>query len=622
MKKSYDVIIVGGGHAGCEAALAAAKMGCSTLLITISKNTIGLMPCNPSIGGPAKGQIVGEIDALGGEMGRAADNTFIQLKVLNRSRGPAVQCLRSQNDKFLYEKHMQTVISDQANIDVCENEVTQLIFENDTIKGLITKTNQHIEATCIVITTGTFLKAKMHVGLTATTGGRIGEQSAENLSESLRSRFKLGRLKTGTPPRLHKDSIDYSKLIVQPGDPEWLHFSFKTPYNTRYQDQKDCYSTNTTEETHNIILNNLDRSPLFTKTIEGVGPRYCPSIEDKIVRFKDKPSHQIFIEPEGLNTDSIYPQGLNTSLPQDVQEKILYSMPGLENVIILKYGYAVEYDFILPSQLKPTLETKTVAHLFFAGQINGTSGYEEAAGQGLIAGINAALVVQKKDPFILKREDSFIGTLIDDLITKNIYEPYRMLTSRSEYRLLLRQDNPTNRLSERAYAIGLLTSEEIDTIRQQHEKTNFYLAHWKKTSTNPDQTKHFNLKHKIPIADLLKRPEVQLSDVFETTNNVYDKEAAQKACIEIKYAGYINKQQETIAKIKRFENKHIPDNLNFETILGLRKESIQQLSDHRPKTFYEASKIAGVNPADLVVLMVYLENYHKKNNPTPKLNHK
>ncbi len=612
-----DVIIIGGGHAGVEASLAASRLGCKVTLCTIDPDKIGWMPCNPSIGGPAKGQIVAEIDALGGEMGRAADLTSIQIKILNRSRGPAVQCLRSQNDKYDYKTHMQTRISEDPNITLCSEEVYGLLFEGETVIGIQTKSGKDIASKSVVITTGTFLNGIMHTGLDQSPGGRVDEAPAESLSQSLRKHFRLGRLKTGTPPRLEHSTIDYTKMTLQPGDNEFLHFSFKTNYNTHYKNQLPCHLTRTTTETHNIILSNLERSPLYSGIIKGSGPRYCPSIEDKVMRFKDKDSHHIFIEPEDKNFTSIYPQGLNTSLPSDIQEAFLKSMPGLEDARILKWGYAVEYDFVYPDQLKPSLETKAIQGLFLAGQINGTSGYEEAAGQGLVAGINAGLHAQNRPAFILKREESFIGTLIDDLITKNIYEPYRMLTSRSEYRLLLRQDNAIFRLSERAYKTGLLGDNYITHIRHQKSQVDGFKKSWKKTSTPEAFIKLFKLKQKVPIGTLAKRPEFFITHLLEEgLVSRETKENAERALVEIKYEGYIEKQQLDIEKVKKFESKPLK-NIDYYEIHGLKKESQEKLSKYKPKNIYEAQRIAGINPADLMILIGIFEKKIRLREPKP-----
>jgi len=605
----YDVIVIGSGHAGIEAALAASKLGCSTLLATINVDNIGLMPCNPSIGGPAKGQIVSEIDALGGEMGLAADATHIQLKILNRSRGPAVQCLRSQNDKRAYNDYMKRRVFQQDHLDVEQTLIDGLIIIDDTVTGCITHLGKAIYAKAVVITTGTFLNGKMHVGLTATSGGRVAEISAVSLPESFRKYLRMGRLKTGTPPRLNRRSIDFTKMTVQPGDNEFLRFSFRTPYSEKFKNQIDCYLTRTTTATHHIILNNLDRSPMYTKVIQGLGPRYCPSIEDKVVRFADKPSHQIFIEPEGIDCNEIYPQGMNTSLPEDVQLAMLRTMPGLEDVKIIKPGYAVEYDFVYPDQLLPTLETKPLRNLFLAGQINGTSGYEEAAGQGIIAGINAGLRALNRPGFTLSREDSYIGTMIDDLIHKEIIEPYRMLSSRSEYRLILRQENAPFRLSEKAHSIGMISTDDLTVVQTKKDAIKSLIARWKKESASPEQLHHWNLTEKITIFDLIKRTNADLFATAAIGDNPAETEIKRMAAIEIVYEGYLSKQQKEIEKLQKMQNRVIPTTIRYAAIDGLRKESREKLEKFRPVTIGDAKKLAGVNPADVLILVAHIERH-------------
>lgn len=609
-----DIIVIGTGHAGIEAALAASRMACKVLMFTINEHNIGLMPCNPSIGGPAKGQIVGEIDALGGEMGKAADQTMLQMKVLNRSRGPAVQCLRSQNDKIEYQKYMYSKIKSDKNITVIPACVNELCIENHVIKGVIAD-KQFYQSTAVIITSGTFLKGLMHTGSHQIKGGRVGEAPSSSLSDSLKKHLRLGRLKTGTPPRLDKNSIDFDQLKIEPGDNQWLHFSFQTPYNNKFKNQLPCYLTYTNQASHSLILNNLNRSPLFQKVIKGVGPRYCPSIEDKIVRFKDKEQHHIFIEPESIHSNEMYPQGLNTSLPADIQLSLLKTMKGLQDVKVIRYGYAVEYDFIYPDQLKATLECKTIKNFFSAGQINGTSGYEEAAGQGIVAGINAAANCQDKQPFILTRQDSYIGTLIDDLITKPIYEPYRMLSSRSEYRLLLRQDNPWYRLSKKAFDYNLLNEDQFNQIKQEQSDISHVLSSWKNTSCSNKHIKAFNLKHLCRIAHLVKRPDFTLKDLYlDSSTSPQKLEIYQKAMVMVKYEGYIHKQEQNIAKISKQEQKLIPCSINYDEILGLRNESREKFKQHKPKSIYEAKRIAGINPADITVLLIFMEQYKNKRN--------
>ncbi len=610
----FDVVVVGGGHSGIEAALAAARMGCKTAMVTLEIDKIGVMSCNPSIGGPAKGQIVGELDALGGEMGRAADETFMQMRVLNRSRGPAVQCLRAQNDKYQYNAYMRTKLLNTPNLTVIEGVVDELLVDDARIVGLRLGDGATYDCKTLVITTGTFLKGLMHTGMTNTAGGRVGEKSALFLSDSLKKLgFRLGRLKTGTPPRLHHASIDYSKMAIQPGDAELLRFSFRTPIHNRYLNQAPCYLTHTNPATHELILGNLDKSPMFTKVIKGIGPRYCPSIEDKVFRFKDKTSHQIFIEPEGWDTPERYPQGLNTSMPADIQEQFLKSIVGLENVEIIKMGYAVEYDFVYPSQLLPTLETRLIKNLYLAGQLNGTSGYEEAAGQGILAGINAGARALGKPDFILKREDSYIGTMADDLITKDISEPYRMLTSRSEYRLLLRQDNAIFRLGERAYEYGLITDADIATIRNQKSQIDSLVHQWKKQFTKAPLLEIFSLQYPQTLASIFRRPEVTIDTLIQLGFvNEADRMISQQALVEVKYEGYIDKQSKEVQKIERYESKLIPVDFDFSALKGLRKESLEQFQRHRPKTIFDAKRVAGINPADIMILITYFEKYRMK----------
>ena len=610
--KVWDVLVIGAGHAGCEAAMIASRLGCQTAVVTLGVDKIGWMPCNPSIGGPAKGQIVGEIDALGGIMGQSADQTQIQMKVLNRSKGPAVQCLRSQNDKYAYHDYMKGRLINQDGLELIEGMVSDLIVENQTIQGVITSSGEKYLAKTVVITTGTFLNGRIHIGLDNQLAGREGEESATLLSKSLTQLgLRMGRLKTGTTPRLDSETLNLEKMKLEPGDPEFLHFSFRTQYNTEYKNQVMCYLTETNENTHKFIMENLDRSPMFQKVIQGKGPRYCPSIEDKIFRFKDKPFHHLFVEPESRRTNEIYVQGLNTSMPADTQDAFLKTIPGLEDAKVLKYGYAVEYDFVYPDQLNASLETQTIQNLFLAGQINGTSGYEEAGGQGIVAGINAARRAKEESPFLLKREDSFIGTMIDDLITKNIYEPYRMLTSRSEYRILLRQDNACKRLSQRAFDAGLLTKDEYEIIEDQQKRTEGYLKTWKKKSVSDKIMVSFDLSQKVPIQQWLKRPEVSRESLIEfNLSTDQDIEYATKAMVEIKYEGYIKKQAREIEKIKKFEAKKIPKNFPYDQLQGLRQECYEKLKTHQPKTIYEAKRIAGINPADITILIAYMERFN------------
>ncbi|NLJ72140.1 MAG: tRNA uridine-5-carboxymethylaminomethyl(34) synthesis enzyme MnmG [Syntrophomonadaceae bacterium] len=618
---AYDVIVIGAGHAGCEAALAAARLGCNTLLITLSMEGIALMPCNPSIGGPAKAQLVREIDALGGEMGINIDKANLQVRTINTGKGPAVQAIRAQADKYEYHQVMLKTLLTERNLHVLMAEVEEIEVSNYKVTSIITKTGARFLTKAIVVTSGTYLKGRIIVGDVAFDGGPGNQFPAVRLSDCLKELgFTMGRFKTGTPPRIDRKSVDFSKMVEQPGDDMDLRFSYITEPNQR--EQLSCWLTHSNTKTHALVMDNLDRAPMYTGAITGKGPRYCPSFEDKVVRFSHKDSHQLFIEPESRTTDEMYIQGLNTSLPEDVQIQVLHSIKGLENVRIIRTGYAIEYDYILPSQLKLTLETKNIAGLFTAGQINGTSGYEEAAAQGLIAGINAALQVQEKEPFVLKRNEAFIGVLIDDLLTGEIDEPYRLLTSRAEYRLLLRQDNADLRLTEIGRKIGLVDDYRWQIFQQKKAELEEEIDHLKKTTYTPadnfmtdflKQKDSAALKDRTSLWDILKRPEITVNDYINLgLINTQTPSILEQIQIQSKYEGYINKQADQVKKFLKMENKKIPLNIKYEEVMSLSNEATHKLNQVRPTSIGQASRLFGVNPADINVLLIYLEKEKRK----------
>lgn len=611
----YDVIVVGGGHAGLEAIFAASKLNERVALITLDFNTVGMMPCNPSIGGPAKGVVVREIDALGGEMGHAADATYLQMKMLNTAKGPGVQCLRAQSDKVEYVEYMKKKVKEHSNIDVLETMAVDLIVENNTCLGIITENNEKIFGKTVILTTGTYLNGKILRGSEFIYEGPDGQRSAIGLTEALeRQGIETMRLKTGTPPRLKKDTIDYSEMQIERGTDRELSFSFDTTEYVEFEKQACCYLIHTTPETHKIIEENLSKSAMYGGHVEGVGPRYCPSIEDKIVRFNDKERHQLFVEPESIHLDTIYLQGFSTSMPIDVQDKMIRSLPGLKNVEVIKYAYAIEYDAINPLELKVSLETKKVNNLFCAGQINGTSGYEEAGAQGLIAGINASRLIKGLEPLVLRRDEAYIGVMIDDLVTKGTKEPYRLLTSRAEYRLLLRHDNADSRLKQIGYDIGLVKEESyqrfIKKLEDVNELTNKLneVRFTPKSKINED-LKALNLttlEYGISALELLKRPNVTLELIMPYIEGSYSKEVIESTEINVKYTGYIKKQLETAQKQKELESVKIP-NLDYDKVPHLALEARQKLQKVQPSNIGQASRISGVNPSDISVLLIYLK---------------
>ena len=611
----YDVIVVGGGHAGCEAANASAKMGLKTALVTANVKNIADMPCNPSIGGTAKGIVVREIDALGGLMGKIADKTHIQIKMLNNAKGPAVRSLRAQGDKITYPREMLKALYSLENLTIIEGMVENLIVENNTIKGIILADNTEILCDALILTTGTYLRSKILVGSTSKEEGPHGEKRSNNLSNVLKSYgFEIQRLKTGTPQRLDRSTIDFSKLKEECGDDCYWTFSFDNGPLYDKDKQIKCHIVYTTPKTHEIIRKNLTKSAMYGGYAEGIGPRYCPSIEDKVVRFADKERHQLFLEPESLYYDDIYLQGFSTSMPEDVQELMVHSLPGLEHAKILKYAYAIEYDAINPLQLKPSLETKVINNLFTAGQINGTSGYEEAAGQGIIAGINAGLKLQGKDPLILKRNESYIGVLIDDLVTKGTKEPYRLLTSRAEYRLLLRHDNADIRLRDYGYQVGLISEEQHNRLLKKLSNIQTLLKYLKETritpSTIPASLKEIvNLNSGVSLYELLKRPEITLDLLIENNlvSNDYSDEIKEQVTFAVKYEGYIAKEEQEAEKLLKLEEKEIPEDIDYDKVKNLASEARIKLKQVHPRTIAQASRISGVNPVDISVLSIYLK---------------
>lgn len=618
----YDCIVVGGGHAGCEACLATARMGMKTLLVTGNIHNIADMPCNPSIGGSAKGIVVREIDALGGEMGKNADKTQIQMKMLNNKKGPAVQALRAQADNISYPKQMQETLFKQENLTVLEGMVEDLIVDEKTVKGIVLENGEKIYGQCVILTTGTYLKADILVGDTRHREGPHGEKPSQYLSDCLKNLgFQIIRLKTGTPQRVDKNSIRYEETKREDGDMTPYTFSFDDTPEYDVTKQTPCYLTYTTAETHQIIRDNLSKSSMYggLDDIKGVGPRYCPSIEDKIVRFADKERHQLFLEPTSLESNEIYIQGFSTSMPHDIQEQMVHSIPGLEDAKILKYAYAIEYDSIYPTQIKQTLETKLIKNLYTAGQINGTSGYEEAACQGLMAGINAALKIQGKEPLILKRSDGYIGVLIDDLVTKGVRDPYRLLTSRAEYRLLLRHDNADLRLREYGYQVGLISDAQHDILLQKKNAIKEVLDQLQSHKITPvkevrdylETIPTAPLKDGITLYDLLKRPEIKISHIKHFIDFPYDSSILEQVEIHIKYEGYIMKAQREAEKMERLEAKKIPEDIDYNQIKNIASEARQKLQEVRPTSIGQALRISGVNPADISILMVYLKKGEK-----------
>ena len=617
---NYDVIIIGAGHAGVEAALASARMGCNTLLTTLNMDNIAMMPCNPSVGGPAKGHLVREIDALGGEMGVNADKTCIQYRMLNTGKGPAVQALRAQADKKLYQNTMKHTCELQENLDVKQLLIDEILFEDNKVTGVVVETGEVYTCKAVVLASGTYLKGRIIIGENTYDGGPNGQRAAIKLSSCLlKAGVELMRFKTGTPARVDRRSLDFSKMIIQPGDDEVHNFSFMSDVKTR--EQVPCWLTYTNEQTHKIIRDNIERAPMANGIITGVGPRYCPSIETKIVRFPDKERHQLFIEPEGLDTEEMYVQGMSTSMPIDVQMEFLRTIPGLENVRIMRPGYAIEYDCINPLQLKPSLEFKKISGFFSAGQTNGTSGYEEAASQGLIAGINAALKIQGKEPLILKRSDGYIGVLIDDLVTKGTNEPYRVMTSRAEYRLLLRQDNADLRLTEKGRQVGLVSDERYarfvkrrDSIKNTIELLSEICIHPnKETLAKMQEFELGSIHNTVTAADLLKRKEISYDDLKHIIELPEISEDVKKQVeITLVYEGYIKKQLEQVERMEKLEEKLLPEDINYDEVSSLRDEAREKLNAIRPISIGQASRISGVSPADISVLLVYLEQYRRQ----------
>jgi tRNA uridine 5-carboxymethylaminomethyl modification enzyme len=618
---NYDVIVIGAGHAGCEAALASARMGCSTLLITLNIDYVALMPCNPAVGGPGKSHLVREIDALGGEMGLVTDQTYIQMRMLNTAKGPAVRALRAQVDKAVYMRAMLRTLQDQPNLDLKQGTAERVIVNGGRAAGVVTRTGARFSAAAVVVTTGTYLRGRIIVGDITYPGGPNGQLAPGELAACLKDLgFELARFKTGTPPRIDRRSVDFDKLTIQPGDEPPLFFSYLSPRTSRTQ--LPCWLAYSNEQTHDIVRSNLHRAPLFSGIIEGVGPRYCPSFEDKVMRFPDRRRHQIFMEPEGRLTDEIYVQGMNTSLPEDVQVAVLRSMQGLERAQIIRAGYAIEYDCLVPAQLDPALQTKDVHGLFTAGQINGTSGYEEAAAQGIIAGINAALYVRDQELLVLKRSQAYIGVMIDDLVTKGIREPYRILTSRAEYRLLLRQDNADLRLTELGRQAGLVSDERYRIFQTKLARLAEENRWLEETVARPapevqdwlEEKGSAQLRESVSLKELLKRPEIGYSDLARLAGcepREVPEAVAEQLEIQVRFAGYLEKQEKHVAKMEKQENKRLPTGLDYREIGGLSREAQEKLSQVQPLTLGQAARVPGVTPADISVLWVYLEQQRR-----------